>query len=99
MDRIDYKVPNGKLLRIDAEIEGLQIKQIKIHGDFFMHPESGLESLEDACLGSDIGPDLFKNIEKICSGLSMIGVSSDDIISTLGKFIKTEDNKNSAHVI
>ena len=46
---IDYKVKNGKLLRIDFVLKENEIKDIKITGDFFIYPEEGILFIED-CL-------------------------------------------------
>lgn len=49
----DYKVPGGKLLRVQLTLDTLKapptIADLRIHGDFFMHPEEAIEELE-ACL-------------------------------------------------
>lgn len=47
----DYKAEGGKLLRVKLTLgEGQphtgQIRDIKIMGDFFMHPEEAIERLE-----------------------------------------------------
>ena len=51
---ITYKAPQGKLLRIEAEIENSVIQNIKITGDFFVHPEDDLLKLEQALQGAEI---------------------------------------------
>jgi lipoate---protein ligase len=49
----DYKVPGGKLLRVQLTLDTSKapptIVDLRIHGDFFMHHEEGIEELE-ACL-------------------------------------------------
>ncbi len=42
----DYKVVGGKLLRVRLQVEEDVISSIKITGDFFMHPEAAIETLE-----------------------------------------------------
>lgn len=42
----NYKPTGGKLLRIYFKIEGNCIKEFKLRGDFFMHPEAEFENLE-----------------------------------------------------
>ncbi len=45
----DYKAEGGKLLRVRltlGEGQPCQIRDIKITGDFFMHPEEAIERLE-----------------------------------------------------
>ena len=59
-----YKVPGGKLLKISLEAEGNKIKSVKITGDFFMHPETGVELIEEAIAGKEINDKLADTIEK-----------------------------------
>ena len=51
----DYKVPGGKLLRVqlklDTSKEPPTISDLRIHGDFFMHPEEAIEELEARLIG------------------------------------------------
>lgn len=51
MGRAEYKVPGGKLIRVRVETKGGRISNIKITGDFFLHPETDLEELERDLLG------------------------------------------------
>ncbi len=52
----DYKVPGGKLLRITLTLDEDKappcIADISINGDFFMHPESAIEDLEQRLIGA-----------------------------------------------
>ena len=47
MKKIDFKVPEGKLLRLKVDIKKNSIKQIKIAGDFFIHPEEAILEIEE----------------------------------------------------
>ena len=49
-----YKVPDGKLVKITLEVEDDQIISIKITGDFFLHPENGLELIENTLVGEKL---------------------------------------------
>ncbi len=79
MKSIDYKAPNGKLLRIDYEAINDEIKAIKIYGDFFMYPEDGINKLEEALIGTknNIKERLEEVIRK--NNITIIGFNSDDI--------------------
>lgn len=78
---IDYKVKQGKLLRIDADIEGGVIREIYIHGDFFLHPEAGIGWLEEAALGKIVGSqELRQAVQAAAARLTMVGVSAEDIL-------------------
>lgn len=51
----DYKVAGGKLLRVRltlvGDVEPRTIGSISITGDFFMHPEEAIDTLEQALAG------------------------------------------------
>jgi len=61
---MDYKVPEGKLLKINLERDGEIIKDIRIRRDFFIHPENSITEIEDILKGTAI-----KDIGKQLSGL------------------------------
>lgn len=54
MKQIDHKVQNGKLLHVDADIRGGIIYDIRLTGDFFVHPESALARIENILKGERI---------------------------------------------
>jgi lipoate-protein ligase A len=61
-----FKVPNGKLLRVAVEFEGDTVRELKISGDFFLHPETGIELLELAARGKKLNEleNAFENTLK-----------------------------------
>ncbi|HDS11474.1 MAG TPA: hypothetical protein ENN77_01070 [Candidatus Wirthbacteria bacterium] len=51
-----YKIPDGKLLKVDLvydiSADGQKmIASIKLHGDFFAHPENAIEDIEKILRG------------------------------------------------
>lgn len=47
-----FKVPDGKLLKVTLELDEADlIELLTINGDFFVHPEDGIERLETALTG------------------------------------------------
>lgn len=48
MGRAELKVPGGKMMVAETEVEAGLIIRVKITGDFFMHPEEAIEELESA---------------------------------------------------
>jgi len=80
-----YKVPNGKLLKIDLEFdeENNIIRQIKITGDFFAYPEESIEILEKelkkTCLKKNVLHDkidlIIKNNNFEFIGLDVKGLT------------------------
>lgn len=45
---ITHKIPQGKLVRISLDYDTATLQQIKICGDFFIHPEETIEEMERA---------------------------------------------------
>ena len=41
-----YKIPEGKLVKIELDFTGSRINSVKINGDFFLYPENGIELIE-----------------------------------------------------
>jgi len=51
MGRAELKVPGGKLLRVSTTVREGRIQDIKITGDFFLHPEDSIDDLESRLQG------------------------------------------------
>jgi lipoate---protein ligase len=49
--RKDYKVPGGKLLRVELELERGIVIRAAVRGDFFAHPEEAFEEAEGGLSG------------------------------------------------
>ena len=91
MKRFEYKVPNGKLVRVKLEVDGGSISFIQLTGDFFMLPETDLEELEAELKGSRAEPG---GIESAVTGFFsargtiMAGVSPADIAHVIVQALK-----------
>jgi len=64
MEFKNYKPENGKLLKIFVEFTGSKIAEFKLRGDFFMHPESSLETLEEFMLTLDMSKNFTQSLER-----------------------------------
>jgi lipoate---protein ligase len=49
--RKDFKVPEGKLLRVELELESGTVLRALVRGDFFAHPEEAFEAAEAELIG------------------------------------------------
>jgi lipoate---protein ligase len=80
----EYKVPGGKLIRIRATIVDGRITMIEIHGDFFLHPESALELIEDELIGARLD-EVAARINRTLAAQSaqLIGCAPEDIESMI----------------
>lgn len=86
---IDYKVPDGKLLRIHADLESDIINSIQISGDFFIHPETEIIEIEKLLVGvkiSDVSDMLDKFIME--KNITLLGFDSVDLADALGRIRK-----------
>jgi hypothetical protein len=48
------KVPGGKTLMLKVTCQGDSVERLRISGDFFFHPEEGLEELESFLLAERV---------------------------------------------
>ena len=86
MGRVEFKVPEGKLIAAEAEAEGGRIVRIKITGDFFMHPEEAIEDLEGSLMGVPVDEG---SLEEAVNGffggrsIELIGVASRDFVHVI----------------
>ncbi|MEA3355179.1 MAG: lipoate protein ligase C-terminal domain-containing protein [Patescibacteria group bacterium] len=56
-----YKIPEGKLVKIYLKEENKKITEIKINGDFFMHPEKAIEKLEKTLINCALNKKILIN--------------------------------------
>lgn len=89
LHEIDYKVPNGKLLRLSASLDQGKIKKISITGDFFLHPEERIFALEKSLTGKTLDRiTLQRVVETELADCEMVGVSAEEIVNALLKLQK-----------
>ena len=82
----EYKVPGGKLVVIDGELEGERLRRTVLSGDFFLEPDEALGALTDALqdLPVDIALDeLTARLGDAAAGATMLGFAPRDIALTV----------------
>lgn len=47
----EYKMPGGKLVRVDVEVTNGALRDAVVSGDFFLYPEEALEEITGALQG------------------------------------------------
>ncbi|MGQ9542578.1 MAG: lipoate protein ligase C-terminal domain-containing protein [Candidatus Bathyarchaeia archaeon] len=88
--RSEIKVPGGKLLRVKCTVDMNIISNIQITGDFFIHPEETIQSLEDELTGVAAEEDtvrrkileFFRRVECV-----LIGAGPDDFATAVSMAI------------
>lgn len=53
----EYKVPGGKLVVVDLDVEDNRITRFRLAGDFFLEPDSALEDINTAVNGLPVESD------------------------------------------
>ena len=59
-----YKVKGGKMIKIQLALENKKIKDLRITGDFFLHPEETIEDIEKALRGCSLSKEELVRIIK-----------------------------------
>lgn len=83
------KIPGGKLVRVKIEAAPDEtITQLEISGDFFLHPEEAISTLEKSLIGfSKKGPyeQLSGKIHEVLDSqhATFIGVTPEDIAEAI----------------
>lgn len=82
-----YKVPGGKLIRVDVTCSD-RIEQVRITGDFFLHPEETLEALETALTGVPLPLDRAALAARLAAILAeqeatLFGATPEDLVAAL----------------
>ena len=81
MGRAEYKIAGGKLVRVQLVTKVGEIEEIRITGDFFLHPEELIEELEKTLVGQPLSEtDLAEFIRKFLKAreATLFGVSPED---------------------
>jgi len=76
------KVKGGKLVRVKVKSKCGLIEDVKITGDFFAHPEEGLEEMERELRGTSIGK-VRAVLESATGGITLIGMSREDLVEMI----------------
>src|SRR5690606_41336401 len=53
----EYKVPGGKLVVVDLEVQDGLIRDFRLAGDFFLEPDTALEAINAAVEGMPVEAD------------------------------------------
>lgn len=66
----EYKVPGGKLVVVDLEIEDGLLAAVQVSGDFFLDPDSALDAIDAALCGlpADAGEALIAAAARLGAG-------------------------------
>jgi lipoate-protein ligase A len=85
----EYKVPGGKLVVADLDVQDGKLTHVEISGDFFLEPPEALKTITQALEGlpTDLSPDeIAAEIDAALSPeVVMIGFSPEAIAHAIGR--------------
>jgi lipoate-protein ligase A len=87
------KIPGGKLVKIKLWVDSGKIERITILGDFFLHPEEVIETIESSLVGNEVEDStLLKTITDVLqkSEATLIGASARDLVEVIMMAWKTQ---------
>jgi len=89
--KAEEKIPGGKLVCIEVSADMGKTTWVRITGDFFLHPEDRIDSLEGALAGvllSSGEGEIAAILEKALGDSILIGVTCKDLARIFIKAVK-----------
>ena len=86
MRESSYKIPSGKLVKVKLKTSSGKITEIRVLGDFFLHPEETIQTIEDSLVGSlEDETSIEKKVSQVLaeSDATLIGATAADIAKTI----------------
>ena len=87
--RAEYKIPGGKLVSAEVDVDGTRLAKVKITGDFFMHPEEAIVALESVLKGIRIA-ELEDVVTRFFdrNQVSLFGIAQGDFVKVVRMALK-----------
>lgn len=81
----EMKVPGGKLIRVECTIEKGALTRTVITGDFFVHPEDGIQALEEELTSLPAEPEVIRNhvLSFFRGGYAIVGATPEDFAKAI----------------
>ena len=86
------KIPGGKLVRVKVTYDDV-INDIKITGDFFLHPEDAIDDIEKSLFGIKASSDesvISKIISEVVNSgnVELVGITPESLAKVIRSAIK-----------
>lgn len=80
----ELKVKGGKLVRVRVAFDESIVFQVQITGDFFIHPEDGLDAIENVFIGMRVPPspnEIERLVNEVVTrgNMKIMGFSPNDL--------------------
>ncbi len=74
------KVEGGKMLRVRGSVSDGRISSVTITGDFFLHPEDVIESIESSLQGALLEREtVLAVVANELVGATLVGATEEDV--------------------
>ncbi|MBC7591331.1 MAG: lipoate--protein ligase family protein [Salinibacterium sp.] len=88
----EFKVPGGKLVVVDLEVENGLISEFRLAGDFFLEPDSALEAIDSAVNGLPADSEAAAFAKAISAALPqgtlLLGFSPEAVATTIRRALQ-----------
>ncbi len=88
--RCEEKIPGGKLVCVEVQAVGGRVSQVRITGDFFLHPEEAIDALENALVNAPLSIPEAEAAERLSAALGgalLIGATCGDLARIFKKAV------------
>ncbi|WP_250306438.1 MULTISPECIES: biotin/lipoate A/B protein ligase family protein [unclassified Streptomyces] len=79
----EYKVPGGKLVVVDLDVEGGALRNVRVAGDFFLEPDEAILMIDAALEGAPANTDAAGLAARVTAALPdstvMLGLSAEGV--------------------
>ena len=87
----EYKVPGGKLVVVDLDVEAGRIARFRLAGDFFLEPDEALEAIDRSVVGmsadANAGEIATAVREGLPDGAVLLGFSAESVATAIRRAI------------
>lgn len=84
---IESKIEGGKLIKIWVKTDDGKISEIKICGDFFMHPEDAIEKLEQKLVNAR-GDEVSSIVNETLENTQLFGINTQSLTKIILEALK-----------
>ena len=90
----EYKVPGGKLVVVDLTVDDGRIAQAQVSGDFFLEPDSALDSINAALRGlpADAGEAMVAAAVRMAlgDGVTLFGITPEGVAVAVRRALEAQ---------
>ncbi|MGW8377008.1 biotin/lipoate A/B protein ligase family protein [Streptomyces sp. ODS28] len=83
----EYKIPGGKLVVVDLEVEGGALRDVRVAGDFFLEPDEALLAIDAALEGAPANTDAAALAARVDAALPestvMLGLTTEGVATAV----------------